>query len=76
LFKDSQNRVRSMALIHEKLYQSRDLARIDFAAYIRELAGYLFRAYRSDAATINLRVNVKDMFLSIENRGSVRADRQ
>ncbi len=65
-FKDSQNRVRSMALIHEKLYQSRDLARIDFAAYVRELAGQLFRAYRSDAVAINLRVNVRDVFLSIE----------
>jgi len=66
VFKESQNRVRSMALIHEKLYQAQDLARIDFAAYIRELAGYLFRAYQSDAAAINLRINVKDVFLSIE----------
>jgi two-component sensor histidine kinase len=65
-FKDSQNRVRSMALIHEKLYQSGDLARIDFAAYIRELTSYLFRVYQSDAAAIQLRINVKDVFLSIE----------
>jgi len=65
-FKDSQSRVRSMALIHEKLYQSRDLARVDFAAYVRELAGYLFRAYHSNGAAIQLRMNVRDVFLSIE----------
>lgn len=37
VFKDSQERVRSIALIHEKLYQSPDLARINFAEYLREL---------------------------------------
>jgi two-component sensor histidine kinase len=65
-FRDSQSRVRSMALIHEKLYQSQDLARIDFAAYVRELAGYLFRSYHSNVAAIQLRVNIRDVFLSIE----------
>ncbi len=37
VFQDSQERVRSIALVHEKLYQSQDLARIDFPEYLREL---------------------------------------
>jgi hypothetical protein len=37
IFKDSQNRVKSMALIHDKLYQSKNLASIDFAEYIETL---------------------------------------
>jgi len=34
LFKESQNRVRSIALFHEKLYQSRDLGRVEIAEYL------------------------------------------
>lgn len=66
VFKESQNRVRSMALIHEKLYQSKDLAKIDFEAYARELTNYLFRAYHNGAAPVTLNVNVSNVFLNIE----------
>lgn len=38
---DSRRRVMSMALVHEQLYQSRDLARIDFAEYLQRIAGSL-----------------------------------
>jgi two-component sensor histidine kinase len=45
MFADSRHRVRSMALVHERLYQSADLAHVDFAGYVQSLSAYLVRAY-------------------------------
>lgn len=66
LFKDSQNRIRSMALIHEKLYQSKDLSRIDFAEYIRELTTNLLRSYGASSKTVTLRTSISDIRLTID----------
>jgi PAS domain S-box-containing protein len=53
-FRDSQNRVRAMALIHEKLYQSPSLARMDFETYLRGLVDHLFLAYGVEPDPIQL----------------------
>lgn len=66
LFNESQSRIRSMALIHEKLYQSKDLFRIDFAEYIRELAANLLRSYSASSQPITLRINAQDIWLNID----------
>jgi two-component sensor histidine kinase len=66
VFKESQHRVRAMALIHEKLYQSPDLVKVDFGEYVQSLTGYLFRSFGVERATIALKVNVKDVFLEVE----------
>ncbi len=64
LFRDSQDRIRSMALVHEQLYGSEDLARIEFGQYLRDLTSYLIRSYRSKG--VNLRVEVDDVHLNID----------
>jgi len=63
--KDSQNRIKSMALIHEQLYQSEDLARIDFSKYLTNLAGALRQAYADKVADVAVTVDVQPVFLEV-----------
>lgn len=65
MFNVGQNRIRSMALIHESLYKSNDLARINFSDYIKRLTTHLFSIYRTERDSVNLRLDVKDVFLDI-----------
>jgi two-component system, sensor histidine kinase PdtaS len=65
MFKDSKDRIRSMALIHEKLYQSNDLSLIDFSDYIEVLAGRLLELY-GVRNRIDLIVEADDMHLNID----------
>ncbi len=65
MFKESQNRIRSMALIHEKLYQTEDLSRINFAEYIRSLTVHLFHTYRVNPNIVKINTDVEDVYLSI-----------
>lgn len=66
IFKNSHNRIETMALIHEKLYESDDFAKINFADYIRELVTNLFSAYTFDSNTIALKLNIEEIFLDID----------
>lgn len=66
LFRESQDRVKSMALIHEKLYKSNDLARIDFSEYVHSLAQMLFHSYRANRGDIQLKAEVGSVFLDID----------
>ena len=50
----SQSRILSMALVHEQLYASKDLARIDMVGYVRALSQELFQAYKIDPRKIDL----------------------
>jgi PAS domain S-box-containing protein len=63
---DSKNRVKSIALLHELLYQSKDIARIDFAQYIKSIVLQLFHAYDVDADTVTFEINADDRVLEID----------
>ena len=63
---DTQNRIAAMALVHEKLYQSTDLARIDFSEYLRELTGHLVGTFNFPTQGIGFALEAVDMFLGID----------
>jgi PAS domain S-box-containing protein len=65
-FQESRHRIRSMALIHEKLYQSPDLAEVDFADYVRSLTAYLVRAYHVSEFLIALKLETEPVRLRID----------
>jgi len=54
-----------MALIHESLYQSGDLAHIDFAQYVQRMSMHMMSLYHSGRCNITLSLEVKDVFLDI-----------
>ncbi len=64
-FQDSQERIKSMALIHEKLYQTGDLAQIEFAEYLRDLATSLVRSYRVGQGHLSLEISTEEVCFHI-----------
>ena len=65
IFRESQNRAKSMALIHERLYRSTDLKRIDFGDYIRTLGNDLYHTYVPDEGLINLNMDLENLMVDI-----------
>ena len=62
---DSQNRVKSIALVHEELYQSLDLDQIDYNRYLQKISRNIFDTYKVDSSRISLRLSEKSEFLTI-----------
>ncbi|MFO1484484.1 MAG: PAS domain S-box protein [Verrucomicrobiaceae bacterium] len=67
LLQESQHRVRAMGMIHERLYQTDTLARVDFGEYVRQLTGFLHRNYAATSGHVQLSVEAdKDVMLNID----------
>jgi PAS domain S-box-containing protein len=66
MFIDSQNRVKSMALIHEILFRSKDITRIDFSDYIKTISSQILRSYGAYSKNIHLDVQVRDIILDVD----------
>jgi len=66
LFKDSQARVKAMALVHETLWQSKNLSRIDMSEYSRTLTRRLFESYGISSDTLGLNLNIAPVSFSME----------
>ena len=66
IFQESQNRVMSLAMIHEKLYKSSNLVEINFAEYIKDLTANLFYTYKISSMDIQLIINIDNILFDIE----------
>jgi PAS domain S-box-containing protein len=64
MFTESQNRIRSMALVHEKLYQSGDLENINFTEYITDMVNNLVQSYGSQDVAVNMEKD--DIWLGVD----------
>ena len=66
IFRRSQDRIKSMAIIHDMLYQAQDFSKIDFRDYIETLTETLFSSYKKETQDITLIIDVKDVFLNLD----------
>jgi len=66
IFAETQLRIRSMALVHEKLYQAKNLTRINFGDYVRTLGELLFKSFAVTGDSVSLDVAGSEVFLDID----------
>jgi PAS domain S-box-containing protein len=66
MFRESRNRVRSISLVHERLYRSKNLAHIDGDEYIRDLLDGLFQFYGIDGRRVTAKIEVGNVSLPLD----------
>ncbi len=65
-FRESQNRVATMAIIHEELYRSRDNETLDFSAYLQKLTADLFHSYIVRKGDVDMQLDIEEVFLGMD----------
>lgn len=65
-FRESNNRVLAMSIIHEELYNSRNIETINFTSYLKKLTDDLLKSYKVGNSDIKLRLDVGDFFLGMD----------
>ncbi len=66
ILQSSRDRIRSMAMVHEQIYQSETLAHILFERYIRSITMYLFHAYGVNIDRVQLQIDAEPVILTVE----------
>jgi two-component system sensor kinase len=66
LYRESQDRIQAMALIHEKLYQSTDISRINLREYVESMVSDLLYSYERDSSIIEADLDVEDALMGID----------
>ena len=65
-FQTGQDRIGAMAMVHERLYQSDDPARIDFEEYLRSLSSSLMNSYGLTSRNIALEIDAENVLLGVD----------
>jgi PAS domain S-box-containing protein len=66
ILEDMGNRIKTMAMVHQKLYQSQDLSSVDLKEYIKDISGLLISSYASESEKIKLTLNLESIHVSID----------
>ncbi|KJR42167.1 signal transduction histidine kinase [Candidatus Magnetoovum chiemensis] len=66
MFKESENRIKSIALVHEKIYRSKSLSNVNLNTYIKDLIETLFETYKTNTTDITINISVDDLTLEID----------
>lgn len=66
ILKESQNRVKTMALIHESLYQTKDFSKINFTDYIKNLSGNLLYSYQIYDNLVEIKLDLDDIYIHLD----------
>ncbi|MCX6295166.1 MAG: PAS domain S-box protein [Bacteroidetes bacterium] len=66
ILKESQNRIKSMAFIHESLYQTKDFSSINFTEYVVNLSQNLLHSYSNFDNEIKLNLDIQNVFLNLD----------
>lgn len=66
LLKECQSRIKTIAMVHEKMYQFGDLARVDIGNYVESLTSHISHMYLADPASVTIKVNAKGVYLPID----------
>jgi PAS domain S-box-containing protein len=66
MFRDTQQRIRTMALVHERLYRSQDLSRVDFGVYLHRLTTHLFHFHQTQPEQVRLVMETSEVPLDIQ----------
>jgi PAS domain S-box-containing protein len=67
ILNDAKARIKAMALIHEKLYRSKDMTKIDFSDYLRDILNNMLMSYLKDPGRITLNIDVRDVDLGMDD---------
>lgn len=66
ILSESQSRIRSMALIHEKLYANKDFANIPFDSYLRDLVNNIVQTYELKKGPVEINFDLQELFLNLD----------